>query len=126
MPLLPRECTRFGLWVNCFNGVAFTGFVELTALFRIERDRPCPGCVGSHARGYGDACAVPPFVDGRHPDVSHDGAQDEVDRFRDEFLFLAGNTLMSWTIGVCQQVITKVIVCSCFSAASVHVMRIKQ
>ena len=63
---------------------------------------------GSHARVCGDACPVPQFIDGRHPDVSHDGAQDEVDRFRDEFLVLAGNTLMSLTVGVCQQVIARV------------------
>jgi len=88
---------------DCFDGSVY--MVGVADSMRSSRKVPRAGL---HARVCGDACPVPPFVDGRHPDVSRDGAQDNVDRFRDEFLVLAGNTLMSLTVGVCQQVIARV------------------
>ena len=48
---------------------------------------------------------APTFVDGRHPDVAVAGAHEEVARHSRDFRSLSGHTLLTLSIGTCQQLI---------------------
>jgi hypothetical protein len=45
------------------------------------------------------------FVDGRHPDVAFAGAHEEVTRLSRDYRALSGQTLLSLSIGTCQQLV---------------------
>ena len=51
------------------------------------------------------ASRAPTFVDGRHPDVAVAGAHEEVARHSRDFRSLSGHTLLTLSIGTCQQLI---------------------
>jgi hypothetical protein len=51
------------------------------------------------------ASRAPTFVDGRHPDVAVAGAHEEVARYSREYRSLSGHTLLTLSIGTCQQLI---------------------